>query len=145
MLPNQVKYAALDAIAHLNLLLKLDEKPDLTLRLPNKDAAAPGKVVDVVPKNGSIVCISSRAATATILQPNQSVTLNGIAPTVCQPGDGTVLVKIDKLYSPSLLVPKYWKEGFKSRLRLSLAEFGKGGTLVFPLSMLKEYIQLNFI
>ena len=31
LLPNRLKYAAFDAIVHLNLLLKLDEKSDLTL------------------------------------------------------------------------------------------------------------------
>ena len=136
---DQVKYAALDAIVHLDLLLTLDQKPDLTRRLTKGDDA-PGKVVDIVPRNGSIICMASRAATATILEPHNCDSPSGIQPSVSQPGEGTVLVKLDKIYSPSLLVPSYWKEGLRSRVKPILGDFGKGGTVVLPLSVLKEHI-----
>ena len=69
-----MKHTALDAIVHINLLYALEAKPDLARRLTNEDDTI-GKVVDVVPHNGNIVCMASRAATAIILKNHQQKAL----------------------------------------------------------------------
>ena len=76
----------------------------LTQRLRIEDIGEE-KLVDVVPQNGSIICMASRAATAVILPSAPTESPTGINPNLVQSGDGTVLVRIEELYSPSVLVP----------------------------------------
>ena len=45
---------------------ELSKKPDLTARLRG-DEATPGKKVDLVPRNGNVACMLTRAATGCII------------------------------------------------------------------------------
>ena len=102
----QVVYGALDVIVPLHVYVKTAGMLDLTQRLRIEDIEE-DKLVDVVPRDGSIICMTSRAATAVILPSAPTESPTGINPNLVQSGDGTVLVRIEELYSPSLLVPLF--------------------------------------
>ena len=61
------------------------------------------------------------------------------------PGDGLVLVNFKKLYSPSLIVPMYRKDGSSGSQHQTLGDFGEDGIVVLPLSVLKEHIPSDSI
>ena len=64
---NQIKYAAIDAAVSLEAGEALLKMPDLTRRL-TPEAATPGMMVDLIPRHGSVACMATRAATATIIE-----------------------------------------------------------------------------
>ena len=99
------RYGAEDAIGHLLCFLKLNDLPDLTRRLSNGNIkATPGSKVDIVPRNGSILSMASRAAVGIIREDATVESPDGVNPKSSRPGDGTVLVEIEKVLSPALLL-----------------------------------------
>ena len=78
--------------------------PDLTRRLSAGDAQ-PGMKVDIVPHNGSVVCMASRSGIAVIQEPSLVNPPTGVTANFSQQPHGTVLVKIETILAPSLLVP----------------------------------------
>ena len=64
---NQVKYAALDAIASRKIFLELDKMPDLTFRYTMDDVSTGNTVDLVVPMHGSVSSMATRAATGIIV------------------------------------------------------------------------------
>ena len=78
---SQINYA--DVCAPLECYQELRHMPDLTIRLTVGDVVA-GKTVDLVPRNGSVACMATRAATGCILGTD----------AVCQSPDGIVQKKV---------------------------------------------------
>ena len=90
--------------------------------------------------NGSVSCMATRAATGTIMPTTTVNSPAGISPAVVKPGHNCVVVKIEKIYSPSLKVPRY-KNGKTSA---TLGAF-EGELVVLPIRMLKEHIASDSI
>ena len=103
---NQKKYATIDVIVSLLLYLELEKKPDLTRRLDANDVLA-GLIVDLVPQNGSVACMATRAATVEIVDMEICNSPDGILPKKARRGDGCVTVKIQTVYYLALRVPRY--------------------------------------
>ena len=55
-----------------------------------------------------------------------------------------MLVRIKELYSPSLLIPGYWKEG-RGRPLPTLSDFGPDASFFLPLLILKEHVESNVL
>lgn len=64
---DQIRYAALDALASVRIHEELLHYPDLTLRLDPSDVVI-GMRVDVVPSSGSVCVLGTRAASGEIAQ-----------------------------------------------------------------------------
>ena len=102
------RYASDDAIGHLRCLNKLLDMPDLTRRLRvGQDVV--GLKVDITPLNGSLACMATCAATAIIQEPAAIEPPQGIKATFSSPETGMAVVKIDRVFSPSLIVPGTFK------------------------------------
>jgi len=63
----QIQYAAIDAAVSLEVGEKLDKMPNLTRRLMSHELI-PGQKVDLIPRHGSVACMATWAASATIVQ-----------------------------------------------------------------------------
>jgi hypothetical protein len=141
--PHQVKYALIDVDASLRVYDKLWQKPDLTARLTMKDIVV-GKIVDLVPWNGSVACMATRtrAASGIIVDDIICYSPPGITQKKVRAGQGMVTIKLEKVYSPSLQIPYYTRSG--AREKPMLAEFGLG-KIVVPVQMLKDHVNSGSI
>jgi hypothetical protein len=139
--PQQVKYALFDVDASLRVYDKLRQKPDLTARLTMEDIVV-GKIVDLVPRNGSVACMATRAASGIIVDDIICDSLPGITQKKVRAGQGMVTIKLEKVYSPSLQIPYYTRSG--AREKPTLAEFGLG-KIVVPVQMLKDHVNSGSI
>ena len=142
--PAQEEYAIIDVSAPLDCYEKLQEMPDLTLRLRVEDATV-GKRVDIVPRNGSVACMATRAATGCIIDANvvcQSP--EGIVQQAVRAGSGMATVQIEQVYSPGLKIPHYKKTGLRSH-PITLADFGVGKSIVLPVQMLKDHVSSDSV
>jgi hypothetical protein len=127
----------LDVDSPLRVFDKLSELPDLSRRLTFADAKI-GKCVDVVPRFGSVACMATRAATGHIIDANYCQSPSGVAQTKVKASSGMVAIQLDTIYSPSLQVPYYRKDGTSTSP--TLEDFGLG-QLVLPVQMLKEHVR----
>ena len=134
--PDQIKYAVEDVCAPLSCYEELKKMPDLTLRLKEDDVTQ-GKVIDLVPRNGNVACMATRAATGRIVEIDTCQSPEGIVQKKVKAGNGMVAIQLTKIYSPGLKLPHYKKEGSLSPL--TLADFGNGQVVV-PVQMLKEHV-----
>ena len=137
--PDQVKYAALDALASLRIYDAIKTLPDLNIRLTAPEAIE-GKRVDVVPRSGSVQCMATRAATGTISASTPCKSPEGVTPDSVKPGRNHAVVKIDTVYSPSMKVPRYKKDGQAA----TIDDF-KNCDVVMPVQMLKEHVPSDSI
>ena len=94
---DQIKYAILDVDSSLRIYMELKKKPDLTLRLTISEAT-PGKKVDLVPRNGSVACMATRAATGIIIDGYVCRSPEGIEQKKVRAGQGTVAVQHEHVY-----------------------------------------------
>ncbi|KAL7491648.1 hypothetical protein ACHAWT_002097 [Skeletonema menzelii] len=142
---DQEKYAAIDAAVSLEIFEVLVKMPDLTCKLTVEEATD-GKKVDLIPKNGSVACMATRAATGTIVQRNEYncpegywfKTRQGRRKSVAV-GKGSFIVKIDTIEAPGLVLPNYIKPSEPSAKEVTLGDVGAKEILV-PLAMLKEHV-----
>ncbi|KAL7535665.1 hypothetical protein ACHAXR_006652, partial [Thalassiosira sp. AJA248-18] len=136
--PNQIKYAALDAIVSLAIYNELEKLPDLTLRFTMEDVRGnEGDMVDLVPRYGSVACMATRAATAKIVGYAQCKSPDGISPPLALPGLGSVVVEFTKIYSPGLKLSDY--RHTTSNSAATLAHFENCQAIV-PVSMLRSHV-----
>ena len=103
---------------------ELDKMPDLTRRLTPEELT-PGRKVDLLPQSGNVACMATRAATATIVGTpckcpegmvyKTSNRKNAKSYTKMRAGKGSYIVRIEKVYAPALIVPKYkWRRTDKA-------------------------------
>jgi hypothetical protein len=138
---SQIKYALIDVDGPLKVFLELSKKPDLTQRLKLSEASI-GKLVDVVPRYGSVACMATRAASGRIIDAVYCESPEGIVQSKVRAGAGMVAVQLDTIYSPSLQIPHYRK--IDKNAKPTLADFGNG-MLILPIQMLKEHIESDEI
>ena len=142
---DQVKYAALDAIASLKIFLKLNEKPDLTRRCTMDDVSV-GVKVDVVPMYGSVSCMATRAATGIIINVDQCKSPCDVTPKYVKAGKETVAIKLVKIYSTGFQLPAYSYQPSDSRASpATLSHFEEGCHVVLPVHMLKHHVDSNHV
>ena len=145
--PEQKQYAAIDAAASLEVGEKLLELPDLTRRL-QQDVVSPGKLVDLVPRNGSTACMATRSATATITSSGTCTCPPGMVYgkkkfKQMRAGEGSCVIALGKIYSPALIVPSYmWAE---TKTPVTLEEFPDQAEILVPISMIKEHVAMDTI
>ena len=138
---SQIKYAIIDVCAPLECYQKLRDMPDLTIRLTVEDVVA-GKTVDLVPRNGSVACMATRAATGCILDTDAVCqSPDGIVQKKVRAGSGMVAIQLTHVYSPGLKLPHYQKQGSGAPI---LADF-LNGKVVVPVQMLKDHVQSEAI
>ena len=140
----QIQYAAIDAAVSLEVGEKLDKMPDLTRRLMPHELI-PGRKVDLIPRHGSVACMATRAASATIVQCQHCSCPPGMVygkrgHTKMKAGRASYVVVLDKMYSPALIVPNYYIEGNTSS-SVTLKDFPEGHQIILPLSMIKEHVE----
>ena len=140
----QLQYAAIDAAVSLEAGEQLAKIPDLTRRL-RPEELIPDRKVDLIPQSGNVTCMATRAATATILKAGVCKCPEGIVyekkgkkHRYPQPGTGNFALKIDKLYSPGLIVPGYKKEQSGGVVTLKDLEQNH---IIVPISMIKEHVK----
>lgn len=134
-----IKYAALDAIGHLQCYEKLQTLPDLTLRL-KKDDIRVGDKVDFVPRSGQrggVSTLATRAATGYIVDLNECESGEGILPKRYKVGKTTTVIELEKIHSPSFKVPKYTVEATGEQA--TLKDIGPDKCVVVPLSMIRKH------
>jgi hypothetical protein len=136
---DQVHYAAEDVLASLRIFDAIKLLPDLNSRLMAEDVVV-GKRVDVVPKSGSMSCMATRAATGTIVVSAPCESPNGVTPKSVNPGKNHAVVDIEKIYSPSMKMPRYKKDGTSATIN----DF-QGSVVVVPITMLKEHVASDAI
>mmetsp|Transcript_29129 Transcript_29129/g.49666 ORF Transcript_29129/g.49666 Transcript_29129/m.49666 type:complete len:1097 (+) Transcript_29129:786-4076(+) len=142
----QVKYAALDAIASLKIFLKLDQMPDLTRRYTMDDVSE-GARVDLVPIHGSASCMATRAATGIIVDIDRCESPDNVSPRFTKAGNGTVAIKITKIYSTGFKIPEYnYQEEPGSQVSpATLSHFKEGCHIVVPVYMLKQHVNSDHV
>jgi hypothetical protein len=101
-----------------------------------------GKMVDLVPWNGSMACMATRAASGYIVNDIICDSPSGIVQKKVRAGQRMVTVKLEKVFSPSLQISYYTKRGAGETPML--ADFGLG-KIVVPIQMLKEHINSQLI
>ena len=131
---DQIKYASLDAIVSRMIYMKLRELPNLTTRLMQSDVKV-GILVDIVPQNGSVACMATRAGTGTVVGEGICISPDGVSPDNIQCGMGYVIVKVDTVYSTGLHMPNY-KNAFGAKA--TLQDF-VNAHVALPLLMLKKH------
>ncbi len=142
---NQMKYAALDAIASLKIFLELDKMPDLTCRFTMDDVST-GNTVDLVPMHGSVSCMATRAATGIIVDVDGCESPDDITPRKAKAGNGTVAIQIVKIYSTNFKVPAYtYRPPGSPESPAILAHFKEGCQIVVPVRMLKHHVDSDQI
>ncbi len=142
----QVQYAALDAIASLNIFLKLDRMPDLTRRYTMDDVSA-GDTVDLVSIHGSVSCMATRAATGIIVNIDRCESPDNVTPRYARAGNATVAIKIVKIYSTGFKIPAYnYRNPDSSQASpATLSHFKEGCHIVVPVHMLKQHINSDHV
>ena len=139
----QINYSALDVIKALEGFFKLNDMPDLTLRLTLHKATT-GRVVDIVPLHGNVHLLATRAAIAYI-EPRCE---QWMTPHDCQPAklsvtSGRCLVTITNVLAPKLVVPKIKSSSGK---RMTLGDLGVPPfQVVIPIGMMKPHIDSDSI
>ena len=137
--PEQVKYSALDVIKGLEVYFKLDTMIDLSARLVSEEAIE-GRVVDILPSNGSTQLMTASAATARIVTGDTWITPSGCTPQILRktPKRHMVMVEVMDLYASALKVPYLTRRGEQ-------VIFGDLGQTPFrvmlPLRMLKPHVE----
>ena len=132
----QQNYAAIDAIASLEIYFKISMLPNLSARLDRSEVKE-NMDVDVVPSKGNVLCMASRAAIGVLLNDDSIMAYPAkfSIPTAAQQHN-SVKVQINKVLAPSLIVPNI-KMG---RCDVCLGDFGEAPfTLHLPLKMLKHH------
>jgi len=139
----QINHSALDVIKALEGFFKLNDMPDLTLRLTFHEATT-GRVVDIVPSHGNVHLLATRAAIAYI-EPHCE---QWMTPHDCQPAklsvtSGRCLVTITNVLAPMLVVPKIKSSSGK---RMTLGDLGVPPfQVVIPIGMMKPHIDSDSI
>jgi hypothetical protein len=138
----QKTYAALDAIESLAVYFVLADKPDLTIRLSEREATV-GVLVDVVPSHGNVAAMATRGASGVITCETQTLSPDGMLPSVLRRGAKTQVVRINSVSAPHMTVP-YLKK--LNRGKVCLGDFGEPPFLVvLPLTMLKPNVPSDSI
>jgi len=138
----QIEYAALDAIKSLEVYVKLQQLPDLSLRLSKEDAI-PGSIVDVVPSHGNVSSMATRAAWGTLVDDKYCRLPLNFTPSRVKRGASTRVVKIEHVTAPHLFVP-----GIKNSRgnHACLGDFGDPPfSILLPIKMMKKHIDDNSI
>ena len=91
----------------------------------------------MVPRDGNIACMSTRAATGCIIDAESCDSPDGILQKSVRAGTGMVTVQLENIYSPGLKISHYRMEG--TRIPPTLDQFGTG-QIVLPIQMLKEHL-----
>lgn len=144
---SQINYAAVDAAVSLEAGEGLDKMPDLTRRLTPEELT-PGRKVDLLPQSGNVACMATRAATATIVGTpckcpegmvyKTSNRKNAKSYTKMKAGKGSYIVRIEKVYAPALIVPKYkWRRTDKA---VTLRDIPIHHDIIVPIAMIKEHV-----
>ena len=137
----QEEYAALDAIANLEVHDSLAALPDLSVRLSSADAVL-GRALDVVPYHGSVAVMAARAATGKIVCTDGAWknTLQGPAPPSYNITPTRRLVEVTVVLAPSFVVPGLTNA---SGGVITLADFGSPPFgVVLPLTTLAPHVEL---
>jgi hypothetical protein len=138
---DQIKYAAIDAAVSLEAGEKLLEMPDLSRRLTPEEAI-PGAKVDLIPRHGSVACMATRAATATIINSATCMCPPGMVygrkkQTEVRAGKGCYVIVLNEVFSPALIIPSYKSDDGKP---VTIADFPANHQFMLPISMMKEHV-----
>ncbi|KAL3770800.1 hypothetical protein ACHAWU_006359 [Discostella pseudostelligera] len=138
---DQIKYAAIDAAVSLEAGEKLLEMPDLSIRL-TPEAAIAGAKVDLIPRHGSVACMATRAATATIINSVTCTCPPGMVygrkkQTEVRAGKGCCVVLLNTVFSPALIIPNYKSD---DGTPVTIAAFPANHPFILPICMMKEHV-----
>jgi len=102
LLPEQITYAALDAIVGIDVYFHLAAMPDLVQRLPAAEAMV-GCMADLVPSHGSVNVMGTRAAVCSIVActGSWSNTIIGSTPSSYNISSTRRLVEVQKVCAPA--------------------------------------------
>ena len=131
---NQIKYATLDAVAHLLVYEQLMTMADFESRLKKKDIEIDDRV-DLAPMTGANKgMMATRAATGIVVDITNCASPEGIMPERCSSGSTSVVIEITEIYAPSFKLPFYRVSATSEKA--SLEDIGHN-CIVVPCSMLR--------
>ena len=138
--PEQIKYAALDAMVSLRICTKLSKMVDINWRMKVRSEATVGRLVDVATSlKGDMF---GRIATGEVVDDNdenQALQPKGYKVKRAVPGvrEKRVLVKITAVYANACIIKTYAKNKAEKSHQVTLGELGGGEfTLYIPFSQL---------
>lgn len=134
----QKEYAAIDAIASLDIGIHATNYPDLSIRLKQSEVKD-DLAVDIVPSKGNVAVMLSRAAIGKIVSASKVISYpKSIECNLTKRQRNRIAVKVEKVLAPGLLVPSYSVSN--DGRQASLSDFGTAPfTVLLPLRMLKNH------
>ena len=110
------------------------------------DDVSVGDTVDLVPMHGNVSCMSTRAATGIIVQVARCESPEEVTPRFATTGNGTVAIKLIKIYSPGFKVPSYkYQPSGSEASPATLSHFKEDCQIVVPVHMLKQHVDSDHI